>query len=53
MAKKHYFIKWKGKFPNSWEPEEHVSDYCKQQFNIKRTQQGTLRKPFQRERTNK
>ena len=52
-GKKHYFIKWKGKFPNSREPEEHVSDHCKQQFNIKRTQQGRLRKQFQRERTNK
>ena len=47
MAKKQYLIKWKGKFPNSWEPDENVSDYCKQQLNIKRTQQGILRKQFQ------
>ena len=42
-GQKHYFIKWKGKFPNSWEPEDHISDYCKRQFHIRRTQQGTLR----------
>ena len=27
---KHYLIKWKGQFPNSLEPEEHVNDYYKQ-----------------------
>ena len=28
-GQKHYLIKWKGKFPNSLEPEDHISDYCK------------------------
>ena len=51
-GQKYYLIKWKGKFPNSWEPEDHISNYCKRQFNIRRTQQGTLRKQFKRTRAN-
>ena len=51
-GRKYYLILWKGKFPNSWEADDHINDYSKQQFNIRRTQQGTLRKQFKRTRAN-
>ena len=37
---KQYLVKWKGNYPNSWEPDHHITERPKREFLIHRTQRG-------------
>ena len=50
--KRQYKVAWVG-FPPSWEDEDNISDLLKQQYHIKRTLEGRLRKEFKRHKTAK
>ena len=37
---KQYLVKWKGNYPNSWEPDHHITERPKREFLVHRTQRG-------------
>ena len=49
-GKKHYRVVWDIDGSKTWEPEGNIPPLVKQEYHIKRTQEGKLRKQFRRRR---
>ena len=41
---KQYLVKWKGDYPNSWEPENNITDRPKREYHIQRAKRGRKRR---------
>ena len=39
-GQKQYLVKWKGDYPNSWEPETNITDRPKREYHIRKQQRG-------------
>ena len=39
-GKKHYLVRWKGNYSDTWEPEDFITEKPKREFHIRRARQG-------------